>query len=360
MKLPIGVVGVSYGRRAHLPVFKAGDDFEVVAVASGRRERAEQVAREFDIPTVAEDWQALVRLPEIAAVSVVVPQTMHATVTLAALAAGKHVLCEKPMAMDEREAFEMYAAARARNLVTMVDLEYRFIPCRRWFKELVADGFLGELYGFSSVRPTDRYADPNDPTMSWRFEKDQGGGWLGPAGAHILDAIRWWFGEFASVSATLETYRPERLLPGGAGYARVDADDTSAVAFRLANGAMGVILQSCAAAGVPHAEPEIMAFGSRGSLTIDREGRVMGGRAGERALVVLPIPDRLIGDYDESGDRNPSLFKGLARDFARGIRSGVSPSPNFYDGWRNQQLIDAIRRAADERTWIDIPPGEPG
>src|SRR5438552_1399949 len=122
---------------------------------------------------------------------------------------------------------------------------------------------------------------------------------------------------------------------------------------------MGVILQSSAAAGMPHAEPEIMAFGSRGSLTIDREGRVMGGRAGEHEMTELPIPDRLKGDYDDFTDRNLYLFTGLARDLASGIRSGVTPSPSFYDGWRTQQLIDGIRRASAERTWVDIDTGDP-
>jgi predicted dehydrogenase len=305
-----------------------------------------------------------VALREVEAVSVVLPPYMHARISLAALEAGKHVLCEKPFAMNAEEGRRMYETARKRGRVAMVDFEFRTAPARAWFKELIDEGFIGRPYGVTVTGLINLMANPERPTMNWWFEKDKGGSWLGASGSHLIDAVRWWFGEVRSVSGDVETFVRERRSAEGEGMTRVEADDTFAFLFRLEGGAMGVMHQSAAARGAR--TNEIAAFGSEGSLIIDNAGRVLGARAGGRGLEEQPVPERLLATapMEEAVPGQPftsmelPAFTALAKGFADGIRSGESRAPSFYDGYRSQQIIDAVHQSSAERRWVDIPKGE--
>jgi predicted dehydrogenase len=359
----IGVVGSGFATRVQIPGFRATGEFEVVAIASHRAERARQAAAQFGIPNAVESWQELVARPDLDAVSVVMPPYLHAPISLAALRDGKHVLCEKPFAMNEDEAREMYLAAGERGRVAMVDFEFRTAPARAWFKELVDQGFLGRLYSVTVTGLLNLMANPERPTMNWWFERSKGGSWLGASGSHLIDAVRWWFGEIRGVSGDLDTFVRERRQDDGS-LAPVDVDDTFAFLFRLEGGALGVMHQSAAARGARTGE--ITAFGSGGTLLVDNAGTIHGAKAGQRGLQELPVPERLqataplaeeVAGQPFTGTELPP-FTALARRFAAAIRGEVAASPSFYDGLRNQQVIDAIHRSSAERRWIDIPRGE--
>src|ERR1041385_8880215 len=144
--LRVGLIGTGFGSSTHIPAFKQSADFEVVAVVSGRRYKAEQVARDASIDWFSGDYRTMLREVELDAVSVAVPGGLHREIVLASAAAGRHILCEKPFATTLGEAREMLAAVQAAGVGHAINHEFRLIPARQEFRRLVSDGFLGTTF----------------------------------------------------------------------------------------------------------------------------------------------------------------------------------------------------------------------
>jgi predicted dehydrogenase len=362
--IKIGVVGVGFGSRVQIPGFLKIPGVEVAAVmSSGRYERAAEVARQFGINTVCRTFEELLEVPGLDAVSIVTPPYQHRELTLAALQAGKHVLCEKPMARSLEEAREMRNAGRQSGLVTMLDHEFRYVPARAYVKELIDEGWLGQLYQARISFTSGLSADPQGRPWGWLFDKEAGGGFLGALGSHYIDAMRYWFGEIAGVCATIETLVKHRTLPGQPDQWReVTADDTFMLLLRFAGSGLGTINVSVVSR---FGEGERMEFyGSEGTLVIDSEGRLLGGKAGEdQRLRALPIPARY-NDGPSSDDPRLRPFVTLASDFIKAIRQhkqtgnafSQEVSPNFNDGFKVQQVIDAAHQSAEMKCWVSLPP----
>ncbi|MEE9400155.1 MAG: Gfo/Idh/MocA family oxidoreductase, partial [Dehalococcoidales bacterium] len=149
-KIRVGVIGVGIGTSIHIPGFQACSDIEVTAVCSARQGRAEAAAKKFGIPNVFTDYREMLELDRLDAVAVTSPPHLHYPITIAALEANKHVLCEKPMAMNLEEVKKMYQEAENRKLVHMINHEFRFLPARVRMKELVEEGYLGQLLAVHS------------------------------------------------------------------------------------------------------------------------------------------------------------------------------------------------------------------
>jgi len=176
-KTKIAIVGTGFGARVQIPGFLKIAGVEICGVmSSGRYERAEEVAQEFGIANVCHSYEELLALPGLDAVSIVTPPYQHHSQTLAALEAGKHVLCEKPMAMNLQEAREMVKAVQRTGLIGMIDHEFRYIPARAYAQELIRDGWLGELYWANISTLTGTAADPHTRPYGWLFQKSAGGG----------------------------------------------------------------------------------------------------------------------------------------------------------------------------------------
>lgn len=363
--IKIGVAGTGFGSRVQIPGFLKIPGVEVVAVmSSGRAERANDVARQFNIGTVCQNFQELLEVPDLDAVSIVTPPYQHRDQTLAAFAAGKHVLCEKPMARSLDEAREMLRAARQSRLIAMIDHEFRYVPARAYAKELISEGWLGQLYNAKISFINGLSADPRVRPWGWLFDKEAGGGFLGALGSHYLDAMRYWFGDIAAVSADIETHVKQRVVPNTSPeeWREVTADDTFTLLLRFAKGGRGMINVSVVSR---FGEGEKMEFyGSDGTLVIDGEGHLLGGKAGEtQRLRPLPIPSRY-NDGPSSDDPRLRPFVTLASDFVAGVRAaklaGQVPaqeiSPSFSDGFKVQQVLDAAQQAADTKCWVSLPP----
>ena len=171
----VGIIGTGFARTTQLPAWVSVPGARVVAVASGRRENAERVARDFDIPFVASDWREVVAHDEVNLVSIVTPPVTHAEMAVAALEAGKAVLCEKPMAMNAEETGRMCEAARAAGKLALIDHELRFLPVRRRMRELVQGGELGRVRHAKFLFRGGSRALADTPWSWWSDERAGGG-----------------------------------------------------------------------------------------------------------------------------------------------------------------------------------------
>ena len=205
--LRIGVLGTGWGTRISVPALRA-EGWHVAALWSRNAERAEKQAAESGIPFATNDASALINRPDIDAVTIVTPTPTHHDICLEALAAGKHVLCEKPMAMHAGEAEAMVAAAESAGVTAMINFEFRFTPQRLHVQRLLAEGYLGGLrHGMVELY----WAPPlAERELNWRSQAVMGGGVLNEHGSHYIDALHQWLGDIRSVSARVETFVPQR------------------------------------------------------------------------------------------------------------------------------------------------------
>src|SRR5713101_4152502 len=211
----IGIIGAGFARTTQIPGFKACAGAKIVAIAGAHRERAAEVAREFAIDHIEDDWRALVARDDLDLVSIVTPVVTHCEMTLAALDHGKAVLCEKPMAMNAGEALLMTERARAAGVLALIDHELRFLPGRKRLHELLCQGEIGRVRHARLILRSDARADVNRP-WNWWSDKTQGGGALGAIGSHTIDGWRWLLrAEVSEVFGNLVTHVRQRKDESG-------------------------------------------------------------------------------------------------------------------------------------------------
>src|SRR5712691_9869720 len=267
----IGIIGAGFARTTQIPGFKNCEGARIVAIASARREHAEEVAREFDIEHVESDWRALVARDDIDLVSIVTPVVTHCEMTLAALDHGKAVLCEKPMAMNAAEALRMTERAREAGVPALIDHELRFLTGRVKLHELLRRGDIGKVRHVRLILRADSRADPNWP-WNWWSDIKQGGGALGAIGSHTIDGFRWLLStEVSEVFCNLATHVRQRKDQSGV-RREVTTDDETNLLLRFADseltaGAAGNASLSMVEAGKPEHRLEL--FGERGAYMIE-------------------------------------------------------------------------------------------
>ncbi len=232
------VIGTGFGSRVHVPALRAAG-FEVVALIGRDAERTARRAERLGVAEGTTDLDAVLARDDVHAVSIATPPHTHAGLAIAAARAGKHVLCEKPFALDATEAQAMLDAAEAAAVTHLVGHEFRWATDRATAARALAEGRIGRPRFASFVSYVPLVADPAAKVPRWWFDEDAGGGWLGASGSHVVDQIRSWLGEFTEVSARLDLVSD-----------RTDAaEDSFTVRFRLASGVDGVLQQTAAAWG---------------------------------------------------------------------------------------------------------------
>ena len=353
-KVLVGVIGAGFGQVGHIPGFKACSDAEVVAICDKVQGIAAGAAQKFDIPYVFTDYREMVQMEELDLVSVATPPYLHHPMVMAALEAGKHVLCEKPMALDAAEAREMYQKAEKAGVVHLVDHELRFNPTRMWMKELIDDGFIGQLRHVLLTTVTNFQTDPFSSPWNWWSQRDKGGGRLGADGSHQIDQLRWWFGEIEGVFGRGRTFMKERKLPGSLEMRPVETDDFTSLLIHFAIGAEGTLSISSVASHVRGNRVE--AYGDEGSLILDEEGRLWGARKGEEDFKDLSVPDPLASTEGVFKNVWTRSFAHQARYLMDVIRTGgvVERGATFYDGMRCQEVMDAARESWEQEMWMEI------
>lgn len=336
------VVGTGFGCRVHVPALRAAG-FEVLAVVGTDEERTTSRAQRLDVPRALTSIDDALALEGVVAVSIATPPATHASIAIAASRAGKHIVCEKPFALDAVEAQAMLDAANAAGVVNLVGHEFRWATDRATAARAIADGRIGAPRLATFVGSSPLVADPDMKMPNWWFDETQGGGWLGASGSHAVDEIRAWLGDFESVSADLVVVS-ERVGV---------ADDTFSVRFRLRSGVVGVLQQSGGAWG-RRADVTRVA-GTTGTLRLQRGSVIVEDRDGEETL---PVPDDLalpaVPESDDPRHRFTHLELGPYTRLCEVLRAGVEGRPlvsavaipTFADGLACMQVLDAIRASA--------------
>ncbi|MEX2156616.1 MAG: Gfo/Idh/MocA family oxidoreductase [Gemmatimonadales bacterium] len=344
----IGFIGAGFARRVQLPALGFVPGAKATAVASGHRANAQAAAREFGVPHVYDDGTELARSADVDLVIVSSTPDTHARYAIAALEAGKHVLCEKPMALDAYEASQMVMAAERRpDRVAWIDHELRYEPNRRRARELIRADAIGELRHMElSLKPYlrgDGRPQAADAPWNWWFDAARGGGILGAVGSHLIDLCRFWTGsEVTHVAGLVEAFVHERRDEHGVARP-VTADDFASCVLRTGSGAIATITLSAVAHHGPGHFAQIT--GSQGTLVVTGETKLELGKAGGGGpLEDVSAPDDL---WEKTKPNNmwARSFVRLLREMVRVI-GGETPQgepATFRDGWQVQRVLDAIR-----------------
>jgi len=351
----IGIIGTGFARTTQLPAFRACEGARVVAIASGHRENAERVAREFDIEHVADDWRDVIARRDVDLVSIVTPPQTHLEMTLAALDAGKAVLCEKPMAMNAEEADAMRRRAVERDALALIDHELRFLPGRLKMREMVRAGEIGEVRHAKLIFRSDSRASM-DRKWDWWSDERSGGGALGAIGSHAVDAFRWMLGaEVSQAFCALTTHVAERAVDEQAGeMRRVTTDDEANLILQLEDtdltaGATATISLSVIEQGKPEHRLEI--FGSKGALMVEEGGELWHAQTGkgEWGRVETMRGPLAPGMRDGGWSRGFTLFSRAIIKALQDGRNTIEGAADFEDGYRTQLVLDAARRSNESR-----------
>ena len=345
----IGIIGVGFGAQVHVPGFRS-EGWEVAAICSRSRDKAQKAAAEAGIGDVYTDAMDLIRRDDLAAVSIITPPDAHHSLAIAALRAGKHVLCEKPFALDAGQASEMLGVAEQSRRTAMVAHEFRHAPQRAYIKQLLDEGYIGKFQLCTMELFLDRYVSQEPRPFTWMARKADGGGLLGALGSHYIDGLRYWFGDVASVSGRLATLRPDLVDSATGKKVEAETDDTFSFTLTFKNGGMATMIASFATTPTQGAKIAIM--GDNGTLIAEQAGPnplengvVVGGRNGA-GLQLLKTPPQYT-PFTDARDHRLMAFRLLARDFTMGVEQGTSPAPNFTDGLRCQEVLDAVRESSE-------------
>jgi predicted dehydrogenase len=341
------VVGTGFGCRVHVPALRNAG-FVVVALVGRDAARTARRAERLGIPHACTSLAEALALDSCDAVTIATPPDTHAALAIEACSAGRHVICEKPFALDAVEAERMLAAARRAGVTHLVGHEFRWAPDRALVARAIAEGAIGEVRTFSLVSYVPLVADPAASVPDWWFDPPRGGGWLGASGSHIVDQLRMWVGEIASVSAALPTVSAREAT----------AEDTFVVRVTTRSGAQGVLHQT-AASWAPEVVGLTMIAGTEGTLEVTGTGVFCSDRNGRREMPIppdlaLPEPPTL---SDDPRERYTHLELGPYTRLAEALRAGVEgspiesiesavPLPTFADGVAEMRVLDAIRASA--------------
>ena len=342
----IGFIGAGFARRVQLPGLSLVPGTRPTAIASGHRANAEAAAAEFNIPHVFADGLDLAQSPDVDLVIVSSTPDTHARFAIAALEAGKHVLCEKPMALDGFEAAQMVTASEQHpDSIAWIDHELRYEPNRRRVRELLRSNAIGELRHIElSLKPYlrgDGRPQASDAPWNWWFDVSRGGGILGAVGSHLIDVCRYWSGsEVTYVAGLVETFVTQRKDESGT-LRPVTADDYSSCVLRLGGGVVAQITLSTVAHHGPGHLGQLT--GSEGTLVLSGETKLELGKSGG-PLEDISAPDDL---WEKTKPNNmwARSFVRLLREMVNVINGGrpQSEPATFRDGWQVQRVLDAIR-----------------
>jgi len=349
----VGVIGAGFGADVHVPALRRVPGVQVAAICGTDRTRLHEVAAGLDIPASFDDYREMLVSGRVDAVTIATPPHLHHPMALAAIEAGLHVLCEKPMARNVAEARDMLRMAREAGVCHAVGHQMRHDPARAQMKTLLDDGFVGRLHSVSVIVYRSSLADPTRRTHEWLTDSSRAGGILAAVGSHYIDTLRWWFGEIHWAAGAVSTAVDERLVTGRDEMRRVDADDNTAFVLRFASGALGTVHISYTSSA--EIGEEIIATGSEGTLAIHDDGRLYGSRHGERIRSLYKPTGTDIHERGKGGSgRHVRAFSILAGEWVWAMRSGVDASPSFEDGAKVQEVVDAVTRSQQLSRWIDL------
>ena len=364
-RLGVGVIGAhAWAEKAHLPGYAACARVRRVAICDTVRERAEALAARFGFERVYDDHRALLADPEVEMVDVCTPTDTHLALSRDAVASGRHVLTEKPLARAAADAFALAREAEARGVRTKLGFTFRYSPSMRQLKRWIEDGTLGEIFHVHGFQQNSQFLDPQFPLRQY------GLGAVGEAlipasivgyGSHLVDLMRWCGGDFAAVSASMRNFVPARMVRGKQGLQRVPIDDGTVAAIEFASGAQGVLQTSFIAVG-NYPGVELRVYGSQGAAVarLVVEGGIAETLHAARADAVEFQPVALSDAAFPPGTsvRTPwpeLYYRNLVRYWADEILDDGPADCTYFDGAKAQEIVNAVVAAHAERRWVSLP-----
>jgi predicted dehydrogenase len=337
-----------------------------VAIADPVVERADAFAKQFGIPAVYASHEELIAREDIDLVDVCTPSTTHFDLAWRALEAGKHVLCEKPVAYDYRETLRAAAFAKEKGVKTKLGFTFRYSPAMQYMKRLIDDGFVGTPFIFNGYEQNSQWLDPKTPLRQADHTADQSViqvSSLEGYGAPIMDLAHLFMGSrFAQVVGTMKNFIPERVVRATGTMMRMNIDDGDIFIGEFASGAMGSIQTSFVTVGnYPGLEARV--YGSKGALIcrlVEENGiceSLKGATADQVEFREIEVPQKF---YPPGGTKRESwrslFYANLVSSFITEIVSdGPENEGNFEDGAHVQELINAVELSFRERRWVSIP-----
>ena len=366
-RVRVGVLGAgAWAEFAHLPGYKRDPRCELVAIADPVVEKAQAFAGKFGIPNVYASHAELIAREDLDLVDVCTPSATHFELSWAALEAGKHVLCEKPVAYDYRDTLRAAELARQKGVKTKLGFTFRYSPAMQYMKELIDEGFVGTPFIFNGYEQNSQWLDPQNPLRQVDHEADQSViqvSSLEGYGAPIMDLGHLFMGSrFSQVVGTMRNFIPERVVRATGRMMRMNIDDGDIFIGEFASGALGSIQTSFVTVGnYPGLEARV--YGSKGALIcrlVEESGiceSLKAATADQVEFREIEVPERL---YPPGGTKRESwrslFYANLIHSFISEILSGGPENEgNFEDGAHVQELINAVELSFRERRWVSIP-----
>ncbi len=349
-KLNVGIIGTGIGYHVHLPAYQALSAFDVTYICGQNNEKTQKIAEQIYCENFTTDWKELIESPNVDIISIATPPHVHYDMVMYAIENEKHILCEKPLAMNKIQTQKIVEAASESGLINMINLEFRYLPKRAYITELVRSGYLGDIYSININLCTPDRINPIESYYDWWSNKSEGGGMLYNVAPHYIDFILNITGSIDKVLGKLITNINRRINPASGRMKSVSSDDIikSFMTSDKANISMKLDSTCPFGKGI-----NIELYGNEGAIILDEDGKLLGGKLGEdRNYKKIDLPDNFL--IPEFPFRYPLVqpMIQLLRDFERGVRIGRSPHPNFIDGHNIQVIIDAIRQSDKEEKWI--------
>ncbi|MEF2243619.1 Gfo/Idh/MocA family protein [Paenibacillus sp. IITD108] len=378
----VGMVGYKFMGKAHSNAYRALPMFfpdsikpEMKAICGRNPDGLEQARAQFGWESSETDWRELIKREDIDLIDINAPSDAHKEIALAAAAAGKHLFCEKPLALTLADSKEMLAAAEKAGVKHMVGFNYRFAPAVQLAKKIISDGRLGKIYHFRGWFLQDWIIDPSFPLV-WRLQKEiAGSGSHGDLGAHVIDMARFLVGEFKEVIGMSETFIKQRPIAeamtglsakggGGGPKGDVTVDDATLFMARFDNGALGSFEATRFAAG-HRCTNSFEINGSKGSIKFDFERMnelqvfftddaedVQGFR---RVLATDPAHAYMDAWWPAGHTIGyEHTFTHEVHELMQAFAEDRQPVPNFVDGVKCQAVLEAVDKSIAERRWISI------
>jgi len=357
-KVGIGFIGTGFARKVQIPAFAMCENAQIVSVASASLANAQSAAKEFNIAHFTDNWRETIENDAVDIVCITTPPVLHFEQALYAIERGKHILCEKPMAMNAAEAEKMTEAAKEKGVLALIDHELRFQNGRQKALQMLKDGESGKR---RHVKYVFRNAQRGDASIKWNWwsDKTEGGGALGAIGSHAVDSLLWFLGaDIGSVFCQLQTHVKQRKTAEGE-IKQVTTDDEVNMILRFAGGdliADATASVSLSMVEFPDYQHSIEFVGTEGSLKVLFLGEILLTKAGEKdwTRVAVEIGKSVEGIFDSGF---PSGFVAFAPKIIEAIlaeKTTIENAATFEDGWRVQKILDAAYQSNETACAVKV------
>ncbi|MEL6441995.1 MAG: Gfo/Idh/MocA family oxidoreductase [Cyanobacteria bacterium J06621_8] len=356
-QIGVAIVGTGFGQKIHLPGFQHHHRTEVVAVYNRDLAKAKQIASDQGIPSAYDDLEQILSLPEVDAVSISTPPFLHFEMAQRVLAAKKHLVLEKPMAMNANQVKQLYHLAQAQGVAAIADFEFRYVPAWQLLAEYLQNDYVGKKRLIKIDWLVTSRANPQRE-WNWYSRRDAGGGALGAVASHAFDYISWLFGSVSRLCGYLNCAIPERPDPSGM-MKPVDADDTCLIMLELADGTpVQLSISSVTYSGRGH---WVEIYGEAGTLVLGSSNlkdyvhgfELFAAPAG-KSLTKVSIPQEYEFPQVFTDGRLAPFIRVVDR-LVQAVDRGSSITPSLKEGVYSQLLMDLTHKSYQRQSWVDVP-----